>query len=112
MTQGVLLVRSGAGIGQQFRVGDEDDLVIGRDPGEDGAEIDDSAISRLHALVRWTPHGFVIYDLGSANGTTVDDVSMEGRQIVNGDVIQVGETELQFVESEPGQSRSEPSLFQ
>jgi pSer/pThr/pTyr-binding forkhead associated (FHA) protein len=97
---GVLLVRSGPSMGQSFPVGDGD-LVIGRRPGENGARIDDTAVSLRHALVRPTPHGVVIYDLGSANGTSVDDVSLAGVLLENGDIVKLGRAELQFVLEEP-----------
>jgi pSer/pThr/pTyr-binding forkhead associated (FHA) protein len=73
------------------------DLVLGRRPGEGGGQIDDPAVSLRHALVRLTEHGCVIYDLGSANGTSVDDVSLTGVLLQNGDIVRVGEVELQFV---------------
>ena len=93
---GVLLVRAGPSKGKNFQVGDKD-IVLGRRPGEDGGEIDDPAVSLRHALVRPTEHGCLIYDLGSANGTKVDDVSLSGVLLQNGDVMRVGEAELQFV---------------
>ena len=93
---GVLLVRAGPSKGKSFPVGDKD-IVLGRRPGEDGAEIDDPAVSLRHALVRPTEHGCLIYDLGSANGTKVDDVSLSGVLLQNGDILRVGEAELQFV---------------
>ena len=39
----------------------------------------------------------MVYDLGSDNGTSVDDASLSGVQLSNGDVVKLGEAELQFV---------------
>ena len=97
---GVLLIRSGPSMGQSFQVADKD-LVIGRRLGEDGAQIDDTAVSLRHAMVRRTPHGVLVYDLGSANGTTVDDATLAGVLLQNGDLIKMGEAEFQFVLEEP-----------
>ncbi len=98
-SKGVLLVRSGPSTGKSFNVG-ENDLVIGRAPGEDGAQVDDPAISQRHAMVRTTEHGSVIYDLGSFNGTKVDEVSLAGTALNSGDIVKVGEVELQFVQEQ------------
>ena len=76
----------------------EQNIVIGRAPGAAGAQISDTAVSQRHALVRSTPHGILIYDLGSANGTTVDDVSLSGTLLNNGDLLKLGDAELQFVQ--------------
>ena len=95
-SRGVLQARSGPATGQSFQVG-EQDLVIGRRPGDGGAVIDDTAVSLRHALVRPTPQGCMVYDLGSDNGTSVDDASLSGVQLSNGDVVKLGEAELQFV---------------
>ena len=94
--QGVLLVRSGPAAGQSFPLG-EQETVIGREPGAGGAVINDSAVSRRHALVRRTPDGYAIFDLGSTGGTTVDGVALTGRELHDGDVVEIGTTELQFV---------------
>ena len=93
------MVRSGPSAGQSFSLGDED-LVIGREPGSGGAQLDDTAASRRHALIRRTPEGYVVYDLGSANGTVVDGVTLSGRELHNGDVVLIGQTELQFIQAE------------
>ena len=98
--RGVLMARSGPASGQSFPLGEED-LVIGREPGSGGAELKDSSVSRRHAVVRKTSDGYALYDLGSANGTNVDGVKLTGREIKNGDVIQLGATELQVVLTEP-----------
>ena len=92
--RGTLLVRSGPAAGQSFPL--DQDLVVGREPGPTGAAIDDPAISRRHMLVRNTPEGFLVYDLGSANGTTVDGTNLLGQPLSEGDIIQMGSTVLQF----------------
>ena len=91
---GVLVVRSGPAAGQSFTFGDE--LVIGREPGPGGAVLDDPAVSLRHALVRKIGEDHVVYDLGSTNGTIVDETKLLGRTLQNGDTIEVGDTVLQF----------------
>lgn len=92
--RGTLLVRSGPAAVQSFPL--DQDLVVGRERGPAGAAIDDPAVSRRHMLVRNTPEGFLVYDLGSANGTTVDGTNLLGQPLSEGDIIQMGSTVLQF----------------
>ena len=95
-TKGVLLVKSGPVAGTSIALPDGD-LVIGRDPGAGGATLQNPAVSRRHTLVRRDGEAYVIYDLGSQNGTTVDGTPMPTKELKGGDAIVVGQTELQFV---------------
>lgn len=102
-TGGILLIRSGPSAGQSFTVQGED-MIIGRQPGEGGAQLNDQAVSLRHALIRPTFGGCMIFDLGSANGTMVDGEPLSGAHLQNGDTIKLGEAEVQFViEESPSQ---------
>jgi len=52
--------------------------------------------SRQHARIRRTEDGFVLADLGSTNGTLVNDVPIQEHVLDNGDRITIGETVLEF----------------
>ena len=55
----------------------------------------DPQVSRHHANVTWQAGAFVIQDLGSANGTYVNDKRITGPQTLrDGDVIQTGNTQF------------------
>ena len=95
-SSGVLLVRSGPSSGTSFPIG-EGDLVLGRKPGDGGAQIEDTSVSQRHVLVRATPESCMVYDLGSANGTKVNDVLLSGSALQDKDLVKFGEAELQFV---------------
>ena len=95
-TKGVLLVRSGPAAGTSIALPDGD-LVIGRDPGAGGATLNDPAVSGRHALIRRDGEAYVVYDLGSQNGTSVDGSPMPSKELTGGESIVVGETEIQFV---------------
>ena len=95
-SSGVLLVRSGPSSGTSFPIG-EGDLVLGRKPGDGGAQIEDTSVSQRHVLVRATQESCMVYDLGSANGTKVNDVLLSGSALQDKDLVKFGEAELQFV---------------
>jgi Protein of unknown function (DUF3662)/FHA domain len=74
---------------------DRDTVVIGRSSGCD-IVLDDPNVSRRHAEVRRLGEGFSLVDLGSTNGTEVNDQRVGETSLMNGDVIGVGTTRLTF----------------
>ena len=77
--------------GRRVAVGAE--LVIGRRKAD--LALDDSQVSRRHAVVRPIEGGMEIEDLGSANGTTVNGEAIKTAQrLRNGDVVQIGRVRL------------------
>ena len=99
-SQGVLLVQSGPSAGRNFSVGDQP-LVIGQQPGEGGAQLQDPTVAPRYALLRPTPAGPTLFDLGTVEGTKVDDVDLVGSALANGDVIRLGLAEFEFVSEPP-----------
>jgi len=57
----------------------------------------DSEVSREHAIISRTLSGYVIHDMGSLNGTFVNDVKVPRALLVHGDVIKLGETVFRFL---------------
>jgi pSer/pThr/pTyr-binding forkhead associated (FHA) protein/predicted Ser/Thr protein kinase len=104
-----LRVTEGEARGKRLSV--DTDLLIGRlAPEQDGRLDDDPVISRRHARVwRGADGQLTIEDLGSANGTFVNDERLDARRTLNlGDVIRVGKTVLQVTDPsalEPERSR-------
>lgn len=87
--------------------------VIGSDPRCCNVVVDDHHISRRHAQVLWEENGFVIYDLGSTDGTYVNGRRVRTQPLAKGDVIQLGDTTLLLqIESPDGASERafEPAL--
>lgn len=74
-------------------------LVIGRDANCDIA-IDDPGASRRHARFSSTSNGFMIEDLGSKNGTLVNDAPCTTRLLQDGDRILIGSVLASFVDGE------------
>ncbi len=72
--------------------------VLGRDPGCD-FPLPSEIVSRRHAELEWSPNGgFAIRDLGSKNGTRVNDERVDWRPLKDGDRVQVGPFSLHYRE--------------
>jgi len=79
----------------------EDGLSIGRSPDND-VILTDLSVSRHHAYIRVRGAEAWVYDRDSANGTWVNDVRVEEPRLVNsGDIIKVGNVELQMLYAPP-----------
>ncbi|MEM9467376.1 MAG: DUF3662 and FHA domain-containing protein [Actinomycetota bacterium] len=76
--------------GQQVVLG-EYRLTLGRLP-ECTITFDDTNVSREHAEIRPDGDGFVIADLGSTNGTSVNGAAISQRRLDDGDVVSLGGT--------------------
>lgn len=101
----LLTVSGGTMRGLSFRVG-RDPQVIGRAPTA-GIVLDDAHLSRRHAAVQLTGEGVSLVDLGSTNGTWLNDRRITGVELLtDGDVIRLGRTELRFFD--PGVARTDP----
>jgi Protein of unknown function (DUF3662)/FHA domain len=74
---------------------DRDRMVIGRLHGSE-IEIEDPGASRRHAEIRKEGDRFVLVDLGSTNGTLVNDSPVAEHALQDGDRITIGRTVLEF----------------
>jgi class 3 adenylate cyclase len=91
-------MRAGPLVGQRFPV--QEPLVLGRADAD--VTIDDPLVSRRHALVRPLPSGAEIEDLGSLNGTWVNEERITSRQrLAPGDVIRIGNTIAELEGDQP-----------
>lgn len=79
--------------------------VIGRDATCE-IPLDDPSASRRHARFSATPHGYVVEDMGSKNGTTVNDVPCTSRLLKVGDRVQVGSSVAVLMDSDLSRSGS------
>jgi diguanylate cyclase (GGDEF)-like protein len=93
---GCLIVIYGHEIGRRVRVSTEP-LIIGRSPKSD-IQVDQESVSRDHCRIRFEHGEFLVRDLGSTNGTYVnDDLVQEERRLRHGDQLKVGRTILKFI---------------
>lgn len=72
---------------------DKPSVTIGRNPDAD-IFLDNTGISRDHALIERTPGGYRICDLGSANGTYLNERPVQKDYLGEDDVVQIGKFAL------------------
>ena len=70
-------------------------IIIGRDP-ESNVHLDSSDVSRKHASLRKVAEQYVLEDLGSTNGTYVNDQRIQSTVLRDGDLIEIGKFLLVF----------------
>ncbi len=86
-----LIVRDGSLRGRRFEV-ESGEVTIGRER-SDVLLDDDGEVSRNHAVVRQSSEGFEVEDLGSTNGTFVNEQRIsEPTRLSSGDIVRVGQT--------------------
>ena len=91
-----LVVIYGEELGRKFDL-EEGKLSIGRSTKSD-IQIDHDSVSRQHVRITVTDGQAHIEDVGSTNGTFLNDESLEGKvQLRNNDLIKVGRTVFKFI---------------
>lgn len=86
---------SGKYQGGEFPLRPHREIVIGRSSDLDMVLVEDM-VSRKHAKIVTDEKGVSIQDLGSTNGTFVNDEPVRERTLDDGDRITIGETVLEF----------------
>jgi two-component system, cell cycle response regulator len=94
----VLVVISGPELGRKFDLA-SGEMDIGRDE-EATFRIDSDLISRRHAAIQKFAGRFIVADMGSTNGTFVNDQRVKTHTLVDGDQIRVGKVVLKYTESD------------
>ena len=91
----VLSVTRGPGIGQLFELNEGLATSIGRAKAND-IVLQDVSVSSQHCRI-WPENGnFVVHDLHSTNGTFVNEKRVTHQELADGDMLQIGETFMQF----------------
>ena len=90
-----LVVIYGEDLGRRIPI-TEKTLVIGRSSDAD-VQVDQESVSRNHCKVTSETRGYFMHDLGSTNGTYVNDDLIDRRKLEDGDQIKVGRTIMKFI---------------
>ncbi|MEZ4649307.1 MAG: FHA domain-containing protein [Candidatus Eisenbacteria bacterium] len=104
MSQSIIAVRvslKGRPV-KEFRFS-ETRISIGRDPGSN-VFLDNPGISREHAVLERKGNGLYVQDMGSANGTFLNDEQIRRERVREGDKIRIGKflLELEIIDDRRG----------
>ncbi len=99
-----LLIVAGALQGQRFEMIDEC-LTIGRSP-DNLARLDDTSVSKHHAMITLEGDDYKLWDLHSTNGTHVNDKRIVVAHLKNNDQVRFGDVILHFERAE--KKRTQP----
>ena len=98
--ESAIILTRGPGAGSLLRLGHEN-VTLGRSS-EATVLLDDISVSRRHAEICVLPPGYRIVDVGSLNGTYVNDSLVEEVLLSHGDDIRIGRFKLCFLAAVSG----------
>ena len=90
----LLISTRGAVSGSRYLL-DVDVITVGRDPSSD-ILLDDSTVSRTHAVFRRINGNYSVIDAGSLSGTYVNRQRVDSQELKNGDEIILGKFRLVY----------------
>ena len=102
IVRALLVEQGGDATAHEVAVGE---VTLGRSP-SCNVVADTSDVSKVHARVERTRDQLLLEDLGSANGTFVNDVRVQSAFLKAGDVVRLGGAERFLVEVEMGPAHS------
>src|SRR4051794_6691822 len=85
----------GPTMGSRYTLGDSI-VILGRDD-ECQIRIEDDSASRRHASLQPEPDGYQVVDLGSTNGTFVNNVRVAHYKLADGDYLRIGNCIYRFL---------------
>ncbi len=91
----MVVIHRGPAKGARFLI-NQGEVAIGRST-ESPVFLDDVTVSRKHAVIESQGGVFTLRDLGSLNGTYLNNQSVSASQLVTGDEIQIGKFHMLFI---------------
>ena len=92
-----LTVKEGPHQGRAFEFVEHDTFIVGRSArAQFRLPLKDRSLSRVHFMVEVNPPQCRLTDLGSTNGTKVNGRKISAVDLVDGDLIEAGQTVLLF----------------
>ena len=74
--------------------------IVGSDPDRADVVVDDATVSGVHIVIEQIAGTFIVHDLGSRNGTLVNDERLLGdRRLRHKDEIQIGQSRVLFLDA-------------
>lgn len=104
----MVFIHKGPSRGARFLI-TSDGATIGRSPASD-IFLDDITVSRLHgkisSIASSEGSGFLYTDLGSLNGSYINNQQLSSHSLVTGDEIQIGKFHMLFIGAGKNQGRN------
>jgi predicted component of type VI protein secretion system len=102
-----LVAESGSLTGKEWQI--DTGVTLGRENHNSIPMPDNKKSSRDHAKIWWVEPGkYSIADLGSTNGTLVNDEKITRQPLVDGDEVRVGEVTFRFLLDDDEKPRKKP----
>ena len=95
MVKSYLIIEKGLVSETAFPV--ESRVSIGRDP-ENDVHLSDSSVSRRHALIYMEDGKAILEDLGSSNGTYLNEIRVDKALLSSGDTLRLGKVTVWFLQ--------------
>ena len=100
----------GKDLGRRYELS-EDTLTLGRDP-DNQVVVDTDSVSRRHAMIESENGERYVIDLGSTNGTYLNDSLIERAQLRTGDLLKIGDTIFKFLCGKDIESSYHEEIYQ
>jgi two-component system, cell cycle response regulator len=92
----VLIYPAGAELGKRYELAGQKEITIGRGADCD-IQVDRDSVSRRHAKVTRAGAGWQVADLGSTNGSYVNDAQITQYGLRDGDLLKIGNAIFKFL---------------
>ncbi|HEY2743581.1 MAG TPA: diguanylate cyclase, partial [Polyangia bacterium] len=92
----VLIYPAGAELGKRYELAGAKEITIGRGADCD-IQVDRDSVSRRHAKVTRAGNGWAVSDLGSTNGSYVNDAQITQYSLRDGDLLKIGNAIFKFL---------------
>ncbi len=90
---------------RRFRLDEDKETTLGRDPEKVDIHIPDKKASSLHCKIRFDGANWWIIDLASRNGIKVNRKRCEVSPLLDGYIIKIGKTYLKFGGDKPSEKK-------
>jgi pSer/pThr/pTyr-binding forkhead associated (FHA) protein len=105
-----LLYRDAQGQDAAVDIPEGNPIFLGR-AADCAVRTDDAMVSRKNCKISYLGGKFFVEDLGSSNGTFLNEKRIQKQQLTHGDVIRCGSLQVRYVEV-PGQATTGPGQQQ